>query len=267
MIDRPQPRIRDDKHRQMQPRNDILQIVHRLLIVADRTHNAAGPFHRHIRIRLRHPLPRRKDHILLQRMPLETRRQMRRHRMLVQIRQEHILRFMDPCELIHKARIRCSDRPRPTDRRLVVARIIPILTHRLHQKRRHIGLPDIRIRPRDKKSLAHCYAFLHIKRDGSIPSPFTMYPNAIHHPVRKKMSCAASDESHAACAAPFPCASPSHGVRKCRKHPSAISRSPSSAAMPASQPECTDRYPPAPPARSSTAPPARPRSASPDRNY
>lgn len=29
-----------------------------------------------------------------------------------------------------------------------------------------------------------------------------MYPNAIHHPVQKKMSCAASDESHAACAAP-----------------------------------------------------------------
>ena len=44
-----------------------------------------------------------------------------------------------------------------------------------------------------------------------------MYPNAIHHPVRKKMSCAASDESHAACAEPFPYASPSHGVRKCRK--------------------------------------------------
>ena len=155
MIDRPQPRIRDNKHRQMQPGNDIRQIVHRLLIVADRTHNAAGPFHRHIRIRLRHPLPRRKDHILLQRMPLKARRQMGRHRMLVQIRQEHILRFMDPRELIHKARIRCGDRPRPADRRLVVARIIPILTHRLYQKRRHIGLPDIRIRPRDKKSLAH----------------------------------------------------------------------------------------------------------------
>ena len=30
-----------------------------------------------------------------------------------------------------------------------------------------------------------------------------MYPNAIHHPARKKMSCAASDESHAAYAAPF----------------------------------------------------------------
>ena len=34
-----------------------------------------------------------------------------------------------------------------------------------------------------------------------------MYPNAIHHPARKKISCAALDESHAACAEPFPCAS------------------------------------------------------------
>lgn len=32
-----------------------------------------------------------------------------------------------------------------------------------------------------------------------------MYPNAIHHPARKKISCAALDESHAACAEPFPC--------------------------------------------------------------
>lgn len=30
-----------------------------------------------------------------------------------------------------------------------------------------------------------------------------MYPNAIHHPARKKISCAALDESHAACAEPF----------------------------------------------------------------
>ena len=174
---------------------------------------------------------------------------------------------MDPRKLIHKARIRCSNRRCAADRRLVVARIIPILTHRLYQKRRHIGLPDIRIRPRDKKSLAHCYAFLRIKRDGFIPSPLTMYPNAIHHPARKKISCTTLDESHAACAKPFPCASPSHGVRKCRKNPSAIFRSPSSAATPASLPECTDRYLPALPARSSTAPPARPRSASPGRNY
>ena len=30
-----------------------------------------------------------------------------------------------------------------------------------------------------------------------------MYPNAIRHPARKKISCAALDESHAACAEPF----------------------------------------------------------------
>lgn len=30
-----------------------------------------------------------------------------------------------------------------------------------------------------------------------------MYPNAIHHPARKKISCAALDESHAACALPM----------------------------------------------------------------
>ena len=78
-------------------------------------------------------------------MSLQTGCQVRRYRMLVQIRKDHILRFVDIRKLIDKSRIRCGHRRRTADGRLIVARIIAGLSHGFHNERRHIGFADIRI--------------------------------------------------------------------------------------------------------------------------
>ena len=158
MVDGAKACIGDDEDRELQPGNNIFQIVHRLLIVADGAHDAAGAFHGHVGIRLGHALPSFQNDLLLQRMAFQLRRQVRRHGVLIQIGKNHILRLADTCKLIHKSRVRRRHGGRAADGRLVVACVIARLPQCLHDQRGHIGLADVRISAGDKKSFAHSNA-------------------------------------------------------------------------------------------------------------
>ena len=83
MIDCSESRIGNHKYRQMQPLNDIFQIVHCLFIMPDRTHDTAASFHRDIGVSFRDTLPGFQNHLFFHRISFYPCCQMRRNCILI----------------------------------------------------------------------------------------------------------------------------------------------------------------------------------------
>ena len=149
-VDGPQASRADDERWDVQPADEIFQLEADGIIFAEGTDDATAAFDRDVGIGCRDALPVAEDDAFFDGLLFPAGCQVRRHGVVVKIRQEQVRRFANPGYLIYITGITGRDGRGAADGSLIITDVITVLAQCLDEQGCDIGLADVRPRPGDE---------------------------------------------------------------------------------------------------------------------